>query len=51
LRQQPACSCKREPRLADTASAGQRDEALRGGEVQDLAQLVVAADQFGNRLW
>jgi hypothetical protein len=41
---------EREPRLADAASAGQGDEPMRGGEAQNLAQVVFPADQLGNRL-
>jgi hypothetical protein len=39
-----------EPRLADAAGAGRRDQPMRGGEAQDLAEIVVPADQLGNRL-
>jgi hypothetical protein len=39
-----------EPRLADAAGAGQGDEPMRGGKAQDFAQLIVPADQLGNRL-
>ena len=50
FRQQVSCDLEAEPRLADAAGAGQRDEAMGGAEVQDLVELGVAADQFGNRL-
>ena len=50
MRQQLACEREGNPCLTDTAGAGQRDEPMRGGKVQDLADLVVAADQLGKRL-
>ena len=50
FRQQVSCDLKAEPGLADASGAGQGDEAMGGAEVQDLGQLGVAADQFGNRL-
>ena len=50
LRQQPARRGESEPRLADAAGAGQRDEPVRGGKAQDLAENVIPADQLGNRL-
>jgi hypothetical protein len=50
FRQQVSCDLAAEACLADTSGTDQGDEAVGGGEAQDLAQLVVAADQFGNRL-
>ncbi|HEX6442948.1 MAG TPA: hypothetical protein VF007_12225 [Stellaceae bacterium] len=49
VRQQFAGDRQGEPRLADAASAGQGNEPVRGGEVQDLGDLFVAADQLRNR--
>jgi hypothetical protein len=37
-------------RLADAAGSGQRDKPMRGREVEDFAEFLLAADQFGNRL-
>jgi hypothetical protein len=39
-----------EPCLADPAGAGQGNEPVDGGEAQDFTQLVIPADQLGNRL-
>ena len=39
-----------EARLADPPGTGQCNETVGGGEAQDLLDLVVAADQLGNRL-
>jgi hypothetical protein len=50
LRQQLARRGESEPRLADAAAAGQRDEPMRGGKAQDLAENVIPANQLGNRL-
>ena len=50
LRQQLARGRESEPRLADAAGAGQGDEPVGRGKVQDLLELVVPADQLGNRL-
>ena len=41
---------EREPRLADTAGAGQGDEPVPSGEAQNLAQVFFPADQLGNLL-
>ncbi len=50
VRQQLACEREGNPCLADSAGAGQGDEPMRGGKVQGLTHLVVAADQLGKRL-
>jgi hypothetical protein len=47
-RQQVSCDFEAEPGLADVPGAGQRDEAVRGAETQDLDQLDIAADQLGS---
>ena len=31
--------------------AGQRDEPMGGDEIEDLAELLLPANQLGNRLW
>jgi hypothetical protein len=48
LRQHSTCHREREPRLADAAGASQGDETMRG-KAHDFAQLIVPADQLGNR--
>ena len=49
----PQFACKRESQrcFPDTAGAGQRDEPMHGDEIQDLAQLLLPANQLGHRLW
>src|ERR1700736_3039713 len=39
-----------ETRLPDPSSTRQGDQTVGGGEAQDLLELQIAADQFGNRL-
>ena len=48
-RQQLARRRQCEPCLADAAWAGQGHEPMGGGQADDLAQFVVAANQFGDR--
>ena len=49
MRLQPTRHCEGEPRLSDTAGAGQGDEAMPGDEVQDRCDLGIPADQLRNR--
>src|SRR5205807_560726 len=51
FRQQASCDLEPEARLADPSGTRQCDQALGGGKAQDLVDLDVAADQFGNWLW
>ena len=50
FRQQASCDLEAEARLADPSGTRQGDQAVGGGEAQDLLELDVAADQLGNRL-
>jgi len=49
-RQLLSCDLEAKPRLADASGAGQGDQAVGGAKAQDLGQLGVTADQFGNLL-
>jgi hypothetical protein len=50
VRSQLAGECERQRCLADAAGPGQGDEPMRGDEIEDLAELLLPADQLGNRL-
>jgi hypothetical protein len=41
------CDLEAQCRLADASDTGQRDESMLGKEVQDLPDLGVSADEFG----
>jgi len=51
MRPQLACKCEGQRCLPDAAGADHRYEPVRGDEIQDLAALLLPADQLGNRLW
>jgi hypothetical protein len=49
FRQQRSRDRRGEPCLANTTGAGEGDEPMRSGKVQDFPHLILPADQLGNR--
>jgi hypothetical protein len=45
------CDLEAQCRLADASDTGQRDEPVLGKEAEDLLDLGVSADEFGDTAW